>query len=475
MAVPKVKTSQPGQRTPFNDFAPDADPTTDGAVQDAFGYHPIEKGFRTFPGRRTLGRGMPSTCVGAYTGTLIATPIYVAATYNALYQADRNGNLVLAQGGFSNTQYPWRFDAVGNDLLAVDSVDPPQYYRLSNGNWQPLPNGSVDNSPPPLASIVQVGDYNIIFVYPSSQTFLSTLSDTPSSWLGSVPNQVYIQPIEQTPGNITACRKLRDTVIFYKPSAFSIGYFLGGNTGWSLETVSGQIGVRNQECVINTGDYHYWFDGDFKFWSFDGYNLNELPNHLIEWFKRDRNPEYVSSMCGQYDSLRDLLIWAYSSNAANPGGALDTWLIHYRRKGTWSIQRIPIDLLLPNAYTDPINGLKYTGFLGRDHTTQVYDDAIAPQQAYLTSNYFGDYRNVFESSRVRPGFGPQAYPSAAVCQALNQYDPGKPAMLGAKEELSDDGWFNLINSSKLQAYQIITQGFCELIDIEPVLVFGGEV
>lgn len=488
MAVPTPKTRQPSKPTPLQSFAPDQAPTTDGAVQDAFNYFPITKGFRTFPGQRVLGAGLPSACFGSFSGSLETTPIFAAATAGGLYLADANGNLKPSQLGFANTANRWRFAAYGTptaspayqDLIAADGVDPVQRYQLSTGAWSPLPNGSVDNSAPPVASIVAASDYALILVQANSQTFISTFNETPATWLGSVPYQVYVQPITQTPGNITAALRLRNLMVFYKPYAIHTAYFAGGTTGWNVQDTSVQYGVLNQEWVINTGDYHFFPTLTHDFWQFDGWNLNRLPNQMAEFFREDHNDAYMSSMYGMYDSQRELLIWVYSSNSANPAGTLDSWLIYYLRTGAWSFQRMPIDL--PLVYMNPANQHSYIGYFGLDYAPRIYDDAVAPGRSYITTNYFGDWRFMYETSRIRPGFN--LLPSKATCTPVNQDVPGTitgpPGDLAAQtgailEPLSSDGWFNLQNTSRLQAYQIVTEGLAEIVEVEPILVFAGEV
>ncbi len=490
MPLPNPRTASPSAPVRYNEFAPDTDAITPGNVQSSFGYYPSEKGVKTFPGQRILGVGLPSLCLGAYSGILLtlptatvaappSTPILVGATAQGLYLADANGNMRPSKLGFLNgtpgyATNRWRFTAFGQDLLAVNGVDPDQFYRLSAGVWAALPAGA-DGSTAPIASIVESTDYGIILVGPNSYFFLASQSDSPISWLGSVPNQVYIQPIQQTEGPITAVRRLRNTAIFYKANSSFVGYFSGGTVGWNVQEISLEIGTPNQECVINTGDYHYFYDGVFKFWQFDGWNLSELPNHLIEWFQRDLNPAYAANIAGQFDSSRDLLIWYYSSNYANPPGSFDSRLIHYRRQQRWLAERMPADLPIPSLYQAPSTGLQYAGFFSTDHAPVVYDNAVTPGQAYVTSNLFGDYFNVFECQRVRPGFGPQGYPNYATLTAMNQNKGGVTPWVGRTEPLSGDGFFNLKNTSRLVSYQMTTRGYAEIIEIQPVLIPCGDV
>jgi hypothetical protein len=488
MAVPRSKTSIPSQPVQLLSFSPDAPQAQDGAVQDAFNMFPISRGFRTFPGQRVLGAALPSPCFGSFSGLLVATPIFAAATANGLYVANSAGSLAPSLLGFANTVNRWRFAAYGTptatpayqDLLATDGVDPVQRYQLSTLGWSPLPNGFIDNSPPPLASIVASSDYALILVLPNSQTFVSTFNETPPSWIGSVPNQVYYQPISQSPGNITAAGRLRNTMVFYKANAIHVAYFAGGTTGWSVQDSSIQYGVLNQEWVINTGDYHYFPTVTHDFWQFDGWNLTRLSNQMAEFFRQDHNDAYMYLMAGVYDSIRELLIWTYSSMQADPPGTLDTWLIYYLRTGNWSFQRLPIDL--PMVYLNPSDSHFYPGYFGLDHAPRIYDDELAPGRSYITSNYFGDYLSLWQSVRIRPGFSllPKG---GASCTPISQYVAGTlwgpqgdmAAQVGAiSEPLSADGWFNLQHTDRLTSYQIVMNGLAEIVELQPQLIYAGE-
>ena len=489
-ASTKAQSATPSQPVALRTFAPDLDPTTDGIIIDALNVYPIARGFRTFPGQRVLGTGLPSPCFGSYSGIVGSTPMFVAATGTAgggLYLADANGNLHPSQLGFINTTNRWRFAPYGTptvmpayqDLIATDGIDPIQYYSPATGVWAPLPPGSVDGSPPPLASIVAPSDFNIIFVLPNSQTFISSLNEKPPTWLGSVPYQVYVQSIPQSAGPITACGRLRNAMIFYKPNAMHIGYFTGGTVGWNVQDLSLQYGCLNQEWVVNTGDYHFFPTLTHDFWQFDGWNLTRLPNDMAEFFRQDHSDTYMYKMFGMYDAIRELVIWVYSSMQANPPGTLDTWLIYYLRKSTWAFQRLPVEL--PMTYTNPTNYHNYIGFFGMDHAPRIYDDAVAPNRSYVTSQYFGDGHWMYETQRIRPVFS--LYPEKAGCTPINQYVPGKTwgppgdqeePQGSAYEPLSDDGWFNLQNTSRWAAFQVTMYGLAEIQSLEPILVGAGE-
>src|SRR5262249_15913437 len=128
---------------------------------------------------------LPSICFGAYTAYLLGTSLTVLATVNGLYTVPAAGGAVVPQvTGLANTQNRWRFSTYGQDLIAVDGVDVPYYYRLANGNFQMLPGN------PPIAALVTTTDYSVVLVPPNSQTLWSNLSDT-APWVPDNATEVY--------------------------------------------------------------------------------------------------------------------------------------------------------------------------------------------------------------------------------------------------------------------------------------------
>lgn len=495
--LPKPKTATPSQAVPLTTWAPDRDPTSDGIIIDAFNVYPIARGFRTFPGLQVLGTGLPSKCFGNFSGIVNGTPLFMGATASSLYLLSAANNLVPVTGGtgFTNTKNRWRFAPYGTPtatpfkqyLFACNGTDPIQFYDPAVNAFAPVPNGSSDSSAPPLISSVFASDYSAIFIVANSSTFISSLNAFPPTWNisgispGSVPLQVYVQPLLQTKGNITAGGKLRDTIVLYKPNAMHVGYFAGGTVGWQMETISDQYGVLSQEWVVNTGDYHFFPTLTHDFWQFDGWNLTRLPNDMAEFFREDHNDAFMSTMVGAYDSIRELVVWAYSSNSANPAGTIDTWLIYYlRRPGAWSFQRLPVEML--TTYLNPTTLHSFLGFFApNDHAAHIYTEGVAPQRSYVTSQYYGDGHWLYETQRVRPVF--TLYPQSAALFPINQDVPGAiwgpPGDVGLTEvtggiPLESDGWFNVNNASRWQAHQIVMQGMAEIQSLEPILVFAGE-
>lgn len=467
----------PIQPLKFLDFAPDLDPTTPGICLDMNNMMPVMGGYRTMPFLDAVTNALPSTCLGA-AGVNQSYVYIVAGTANQLYQLSSG---LWGSSGLSGVTAtgPWRFAVFGTHVLATapngSSATNPYY---ANGSDFQLLTGS-----PPAASIVVVTDNAVILVLPGSQTFYSNLSDT-ASWTPNFAAQVYEITVGQTIGNITACHRLRNGMSLYKRNALHYGIFVGGALGWDLITISEQVGVAGNECVVSTGDYDYIWGPD-DFWLFDGYNLNRIPNNLKEWAFRTLDNRYAANIFGRYDIENDLIVWHFASSDANPIGTLDSYICLYLRTGRWGCGHFSIETPLQGVTTQlsELYQANQSGVVQLDHTLYLND--TDPTQSittgvstYITTGDFGDYQRMFQTRRIRPGFS--TYPNApsgsnptalTQCTPLNQYVGGNTPVAGQATPISPDGWFNLMNTARLQRFRIDLYEQAELvggqIDINP--------
>jgi len=463
----------------FEDYAPDLDPLSPGACQDMGNVFPVEKGFRVLPALAKLAGQLPATCFGAFTADLLGTPTIVAATVDGLY-LDVSGTFQPQVTGLMNTLNRWRFAGYGQDIIGVDGVDVPYYFRLSNGVWAVLPGA------PPVAAIVETTDWAVILVPPNSQEIWSNLSDT-ASWTPNLAAQVYRIDLTTIPGVITGAHRSRSLLAIYRQQALQCGTFVGGQIGWDFGqpgTISLSVGVAGNECVINTGDFHY-FVGPDDFWQFDGYNLSRVPNHCKEWFFRDLNQSFVAKIAGRYDVLRDLVIWHYPSTASG-AGALDSYIGFYQRTGKWFFGRLTIDLPMPTPVQNSLHATTTpaSAVMLPDHNLYVYDELNAVRivsGTFITSNDFGDRQSVWQTRRIRPGFTLYPTPSAsgappARVTPLNQMTlNGVAPTPGTQVAISDDGWANLLNTARLQRFRLDMYGIGEVAAGAVDLLQGGEV
>lgn len=471
----------------FSDFAPDLDSVTPGACQDMSNVYPVQSGFyRTMPGLQLVGTGLPSNALGAFAGLLIDVPLTAAATQNQLWIWN-SGVFLSSAAALVLNQNRRRFAVYGNLIIVVDGVNVPYYYStgFATPAFIPVPNWP-GNFGPVNPSIVETTDYATILVQANSQNLWSSFAPL-GPYIPSVPAQVYQYTLATIPGDITAVHRLRNLLVVYRQNAFQCATFVGVDIGWdfgSPGTISEDIGAAGNECVVNTGDYHYIWGPD-DFWQFDGYNLNRIPNNLKQFIFRDLDQGFFVNVAGRYDVNRTLVFWHYPSVNANPRGSLDSYISLNLRTGKWGFGRLNIQVPLNGLMIDPISEetTPDTGVFLPDNNLYLYDElAPFPNPAldiptYIVSNDFGDRQMVYSTRRLRPGFAlyptvPNTTPTPVkITPLIQQRLTGTPPVAPFSVPISDDGWGNLKVTARLMRFRLDLYGTCELaqgtVDINP--------
>lgn len=481
---------------PLLDFAPDKDPTQKGVVTDCSGFGPSEKGFRTLPAPQVASPALPLPAQGGFVAHVQAGVIIVAGTSSQLYIL-RNGHWIDQGLTITTSNNRWRFDSYGNDIIAVNGVDPP--FVSSNGaNFIPLAGS------PPIADLVQSSDYSIFLDTASSFTWWSTLSDI--IWTPGIPTETVTADITASPGNLTALKSLRSTMVFYKRGSMYVGYFTQPPFFWNLQKISHQVGVASYEGVINVNDVHYFLGPD-DFYKFDGYNLDRIPNSLKEWFFRESfDKAFDYTVCTRYDDERNLIFWHYSSVDANPRGSLDAWVVLNVRTGRWArgndLIQITLDGNIPsaqgltydqfgamfNTYNDipniPYNWIGFgsspTNFSAvflPDNALYVYGQLppLPNPGPYITGSDFGDRRLMYQVRRLRPSFYLHPGENNSQVEVLQQYVAGTLPTPAETVPLSADGFYNINVTARLQRHRIRVFDSAEIIQYECEYEPAGEV
>lgn len=498
--VPQVPTT-----IPLQGFAPDSDPIVPGIMPDLNNLYATAKGFRSYPSLVVYSlNALPGPCVGAFAGWLGNQFVIAAGTANQLFLFNAATRLWVAQSGITigpGNVSRWRFDIYGNLLIAANGLNPPFSYN-GTGSFVPLPGG------PPVTAIVQATDYDLFLIPPNSRDYWFSLSAT--IWTPSIATQTVHGQITSTHGNILAAQKLRDGLALYKNEALHMGQFTQPPFYWDFRTVSQEVGVPCQEAVANLGEVHY-FPGNDDFYYFDGYSLNRIPNDLKEWFLDHLDGDFRDRIVARWDSTKNLVFWHFPSVQANPAGSLDMWIALNVRNGKWTASTSVTGVEMPIFSSIPFSRFTYGTFqqtyatygaipartygdvlqshasdvpavIGTDHVLKTYSGT--PESSSFTTHFVGDRLNMFQVSRIRPEF--TLYPSGGVvCNVTKQYVPGlqgrpgaSPAPPGPPQQLvstlSEDGWFNLVSTARLQQFKLDFTGDLEIVALELDADFAGE-
>lgn len=496
---------------PLLAWEPDADPLTPGVLLDCDGFYGSPKGLRTLPSWVVSTIRLPEPARGGHSATLTTgTQVTVVGTTHHLWREQAGQWVAFDSGQTFNTTTAWRFAVFGDDIIAVNGLDPPQLSRVGHPFSPMADYTQPGNSPPPVAALVAVVDEGIFLVRPSSNVWI--FSPNVAQWEPDIATGVVTAPLFGTPGPITAIHRTRGGVVIYKESSFYIGRFIGSPLFWSFDSVSENVGVAANEVVANADDVHYFLGRD-DFYSFDGASLRRLENNVKEHLFRTLPVSRRDQFTARFDPINSLVIWHHPSATAGLGNdtrpVLDSMLLYSLRTGKWT-RSMPRDsagepvvaeavlqptlrlrprlsyaefaaqfLMYDNldiTYNDPRLEIGFEGTVGAliTNTHALATESGPSVGGSLLTGEYGDGNSYMMLSRVRPIFA--EYPADRVGhlqvlkRRINGYpvpDPGpfpQPG-LGPQAWLTKDGTFNVISTARALQMRLSFNTQCEITSV----------
>jgi hypothetical protein len=382
----------------------------------------------------------------------------------------------------------WRFAYYNNLVFAADGTRKPLYATLTaltltpTVAWQDVPDS------PPYASILASSDYSLFMVGDnlnaagevdewSNRWWSST---NPFIWAsGSIANLSVNGRLSQTPGPIVAARALRSQMVLYKAQAIFIGQLVGPPLIWSFTEISRQVGAVSQEAIVSVDDVHYFLGPD-DWYRFDGFSVTKLENQHRNWFFERRAEAGAPWVVGRFDQARALIFWHYKTTegAVDSDQTADEWVCLDVRSGNWTkgnrVVQMATDGISPGTVSSQDFGHTQGIFLN-DNALYLYarTGQGASPGSFFTTGALGDRQNMYQLSRVRPGYNilngtPRMTP-------LNAYSPGSPFVAQAAVELSADGWFNCLNTARLQCLKFESDDDVAIADYQVQISPAGDV
>ncbi len=456
-------------------FAPDLDPTTPGVIVDGNDFVPTMKGMRTLPSLVQLTDSLPGPCLGS---AFFEFPNPSATPLSQVIVAGTSGMLHVNIGGMpwistpllgAPVSQPWRCAFYQDQIIATQAgnfLRPLVATHASISTLNPATIWSDLSPDAPLSSIVASSDFSIFLMDWNTRDWWSTLNA--AIWIPAIETETVTAPLSQTTGGITAAKALRSGMAIYKAVSLFMGQLSGPPFIWSFTEISRQTGAPSQEAVVLAEDVHYFLGPD-DFWRFDGFSVSRLPNALREWFF-DRVGD-VSMVAGRYDQGRSLIFWHYPTQGST---VRNEWVCYNLRTGQWSRGVKDVDCAVGGTITFTADGM--AGIVkADDHAVWAYprNGARTDPGAFLTTGDLGDRHYLYQLSRVRAGYTIRN--GSPTMRTLSSYTPGGPYVQSAAMPLSADGWFNCLNTARLQRQRIEADGDCELADLELQVRPAGEV
>lgn len=485
----------------FLGFCPDLDVTTPGILTDCAGIYPTQRGFKPLLAPVAQYPALASAALGeAFLAQYLdgTTRLFVG-TATHLYELTNGTTITEKAGGTTFSGGAWRFAMFGNDCIATNGTDAVQKVGTS-GNF-----GALGGTPPnaPLVETV----YGFVFLFETDNWHCSGLGND-ASWDNSVTDLSATGQLLDTPGSITAARKLNRSIIAYKANGVYLGQFVGAPLVWQWTLIAPVPGAAGQGSVISIGNQQA-FVGTDDFFLTDGTQVWPIPgpdgnvNPIKHWFfDSNANPAYLNKIEGYFDQLNETVTWHFSSTSANPAGTLDSTVSWNYRTNKWTHDTgINIEAVVRPVYVagtswsydkfsntygtyDAIPALNYDNplFFGTSNGYQAYIDTSHILQARtgssgnssMTTGDFGDNVNWWYLNRIRPMFAiaPGKASNLAI-QGYHRQNSGASYTVGDNIAMSADGFVELRASDAFHAMQLNFTGGYEIIGIDPELQKDG--
>lgn len=374
---------------PIKGFAPDADPTEPGILKEIVSLVPTTRGMEAFPqGATTTLPALSATAIAATSvQDLNGTVRTYAASSDTIWQAETSS--WTAQATALTTATRVRFAQFGNATLATNDAD--SILRSTGGAFTEI-------SGAPKAAIVEIIDRQAIALNTNDSTFgdqgdrwRTSAQDDETDWAINTSTLAASGRLVDSPGPITAGRKLGGDVVVYKDNSMYLGRFTGAPIVIQFSMVDDQIGAPSQEAVVRTEALHFFMGGD-DFYVFDGSRPRSLGTGKVrDWFfntqlDRDNRTKVV----GVLDRENTRIFWWYPSQDGD--GSLDRWIAYNWKSDQWGKCELTVQYIFEYLQN---TGITYDT-LGDAYAT--YDDLPAITYDAKVWNSSAQFMAYFDTS-----------------------------------------------------------------------------
>lgn len=461
-------------------FAPDLPPETPGIFTDCQNILPSISGF--IAGNAPLDTGLGALdgkALGfAVTRKLDNTVRVFSGSAAKLYETSGGAWVDKSKvGGYAlGPNDRWRFAQFGNVTLAAAKSTTIQ--SISGGATFANLSASA-----PKADIVETLN-NQVFAFnidgmgfgDSPERWACSAVGNETDWTPSVSTQCVSGQLLDTPGPITAGKKLGDIIVAYKDRSMYVGQYVGVPLVWDFRKLPGEIGTPCNEAVVTTGTAHF-FIGNDDFYVFDGTRPQPLNAPLRNWFFANVDPVYMYKICGTYDRFNQRVFWWFASTSS--AGVLDKCVVYNIKTNQWGRMDGQIeaaaeyvasgvsygglgtlystwdDLPTTISYNSPFwtTGGAVLAAFGTDH--KVYQYSGTPTESRITTGHYGDNVQFSTVTRIRPRFI-----KSPTSSTLNySYSNTDATNFTSKTTATYTGnWYNFIWSARWHRFEFVFNG-----------------
>lgn len=454
-------------------FAPDADPTSAGALTECTNMIPYANGLAGAPTAQTPV-GVPAlaaTCKGAaVVEKLDATRRTFAGTQTKLYELQSGAWVDVSKAGnyTGAAESAWSFTQFGDSTIAANGADTIQRSNSS---------GAFANiATAPIANIVfSVGAF-VMALATTDATYGAQMdrwwccaSYDETSWTPSVSTLATTGRLVGTPGAITAGGRLGDYAIVYKRKAIFLGQFVGAPTVWDfLQIPGGEAGCVGKDAWCDIGVAHFLVGAD-NFYLFDGTRPQAIGVNVVrDWFYRTVNNSAIYKTVCRFDR-RSNSVWIFFPSGSST--TCDQALVYHVATQQWGKVTLSIEAAVD--YTEAgatIDGLdSFSATIDALSTSSVDSPRwlagarmlaafnTSHQLQTLTGNSdtsgivtgdIGDESAVTLLSRLKLRFEPGYIPTAASVTLSSKMSEGEGLSAGESSDMTDNHRFDVLHRAR---------------------------
>lgn len=319
-------------------FGPDLDPTTPGVLTDCSNLLPLVRGYGAAPSPASVGLpALAAACRGfAVVRKLDDTNRLIAGTATNLYERS-SATWTDVSGGSTFTgsaDVRWRFAQFGDVTIVTNRADPVQ--ASISGAFAALagtpPKAAICETVAGFVMLFDVNDATFGYGDNPDRWWCSGLYNH-ATWSPSTATQAATGRLFDTPGKVTAGRRLGSNIVAYKEKSMYLGIYQGPPFVWGWTLISSDIGCISQEACVNIGTAHIFASYD-DFYLFDGTQPVSIGDQVREWYQRTLNLSYKHRMVALHDRARSIVMFYFPSTASATGDP-DIGLAYNYRKGEW--------------------------------------------------------------------------------------------------------------------------------------------
>ena len=265
--------------------------------------------------------------------------------------------------------------------------------------------------------------------------------------------------------------ELNGQCVAYKAGSIYVAEYVGPPEVWRFRVAADDIGTRSQECVVNTGDRHY-FVGTDDIYEFAGVRPVSVGLGIREWFFSQITQESLGKVQAMHDQNTQTIFWFYPAGSSS---TLDSCLAFNYATGRFGTFSMAVSEVLEN-----IGGSAATadGSVTVDQLNRLYLDGsyvtksltAAGTALTCTTNWVGNDTQVSFLRRVRPKF--RTAPSGGTLTPSSCMTIGGTVTTGSASTISR-GRFDMRQAARYHRFALSLTGDCELEVINPELVPAG--